>query len=352
MKYLVIILFISNSFLTSHEVLAKKPLFANNTPIYAVLSAPIRTIYQQKKKDVRLYHQGTFSYRDANDANQKLKVKVRTRGNFRRRTCTYPPLRLNFARKENKETLFEKQNKLKLVGQCKKGERYQELLNLEYLVYKIWQQVSDYHFKTRLIKLSYIDTAGNSKPWTATTFVIEDVDDVAKRSKRKLLDVKNVARQQMNLAQTALLELFQLLIGNSDYSTLTGSPGRMCCHNARLITLKTNNLDVIPIPYDFDVSGFVNAPYASPASQYPIKNVRQRYYTGWCKEDRHTHAAIARFNQQKQVIYQQVQNSGLLSDRTLKNTTNYLDSFYRLINSEDQVAKEIFGRCRGKLIQG
>jgi hypothetical protein len=156
----------------------------------------------------------------------------------------------------------------------------------------------------------------------------------------------------MNLAQTALLELFQMLIGNSDYSTLTGPAGSMCCHNAQLVAVKERYSDVIPIPYDFDVSGFVNAPYAKPAPQYPIKSVRQRYYTGWCKEDRHTYAAIERFNQQRQAIYAQVKNFGLLSARTLENTLKYLDGFYTLINSEARVAKEIFGRCRGKVIKG
>jgi hypothetical protein len=80
--------------------------------------------------------------------------------------------------------------------------------------------------------------------------------------------------------------------------------------------------------------------------------VRQRYYTGWCKEDRHTHAAIERFNQHRQAIYQRVQKSGLLSDRTLINTINYLDDFYSLINNETRVAKEILGRCRGETIKG
>jgi len=350
-KYSVVIITLLSlaSVSSSH---AKKPLFKDKEPIQAVLSAPLSQAYVQRKKEVRQYLDANFTYKNANKDNKKLAVKIRTRGNFRRLNCAHPPLQLNFAKKQNDNTLFEKQNKLKLVGKCRDGKAYQDYLGLEYLAYQIWQEVSDYHFKTRLVELSYVDTDGKKKPWSTTTFLIEDVDELAKRYKRKVLDVEKIKRQQLDLAQTALLELFQLIIGNTDYSTLTGPAGKICCHNTRLIIGKESVKKIIPVPYDFDVSGFVNPPYATTPAAYPIKRVRQRYFTGWCKEDRHYTNAIERFNESKTEIIRLVSSSGLLSERSINQTLKYVDSFYALINDDARVKKEILGRCRGKVIKG
>ena len=329
-----------------------KPLFNNELPIKAVISAPISSVYTQRKKDVRLYFNGSLSYQNEAGENNKIPLKIKTRGNYRRLNCSHPPLRLNFSKKKNDDNLFARQNKLKLVSPCKGGKPYQELIGLEYLAYKIWQEVSDYHFKTRLLELSYIDTDSKKRPWSAMAFVIEDVSDMAKRTKHKPVKVNKVSRLQLDLQQTALFELFQLLIGNTDFSTLRSRPGTDCCHNTRLIAAKDATNGIIPVPYDFDMSGFVNAPYAVPAEQHPIENVRQRYFSGWCKDSARFQQAIDRFNERKTAVYQQLENSILLSASTQKRKLKYLDRFYSLINSPEKVERQIVGRCRGSVISG
>ena len=86
--------------LASTQVVAK-PLFDSKVPINAVLSAPISSTYAQRKKDVRLYFDGSLSYKNQDGSNSKIPVKIKTRGNFRRLNCSYPPLRLNFSKKNN-----------------------------------------------------------------------------------------------------------------------------------------------------------------------------------------------------------------------------------------------------------
>ena len=159
----------------------------------------------------------------------------------------------------------------------------------------------------------------------------------------------------MHRHQTALVELFQLLIGNTDYSTIAGPAGDTCCHNTRLFVGKGSkdaNSDIIPIPYDFDMSGFVDAPYAAPTAQFPIYNVRERYFIGWCKEERHFLSAIEHFKERKAAVYASVRDSGLLKASTLNGTLRYLDKFYAKINNESRVAREITGRCRGSMVEG
>ena len=329
-----------------------KPLFDGDEPLEMVLSVPITQIYRERKQETRLYHEGSLSYKNGEEAAQKLNVKVRTRGNFRRLNCAHPPLRLNFKKKENDGTLLAGQDKLKLVGACKPGKHYQDYVGLEYLTYKMWETISPYHFRTRLIQMNYIDADGKRKPWQSTTFVIEEIDDVAKRLDRKRLKQPKVKRTDMELAQTALLELFQLMIGNTDYSTLAAPAGSDCCHNARLLVKKGETSNIIPVPYDFDVTGFVDPPYATPASQYPIKNVRQRYFTGWCKEDRRFNDAVEVFKQKKSELYSLVESSPLISSNAQKKALRYLDSYYSLIEDPKRVQRDVIGRCRGSVISG
>lgn len=346
---------ILTSSVLAHPAYAKKLLFENDAPIKAVLSAPISQLYREKKKEIRLYQDATLTYQDEN-GTQKTNLKVRTRGNWRRLNCDHPPLRLNFKKKANDGSLFERQDKLKLVGQCKNSSKFEQYVGLEYLIYKIWQELSPHHLKSRRIEMSYVDTDGKNKPRTANTFIIENIEDAAKRSKKKVLDIQKVKRNQLDRQATALAEMFQLFIGNTDYSTLTGQPGSNCCHNIRLIADKAdspeNATGIIPIPYDFDVSGFVDTPYAAPATQYPIKDVRRRYFSGTCKEERHFMSAIDRFNDRKTAIYTIVNNADFLNAFSMKKTLRYLDEFYSLIDNPMRVDKDILKRCRGSLLKG
>ena len=349
----VLSLLMGTSFVGANAVAKKpKPLFTSNTPITAVLNAPISSTYKQRKKDVRIYFDGSLSYKDDQGTNVKIPTKIKTRGNFRRLNCKHPPLRLNFNKKATKKSVFAGQNKLKLVAPCESAMAFKELIGLEYLAYQIWETVSDHHFKTRLIDLSYMDSDQKKKPWSAKAFVIEDVKDMAKRSGRVPANVSKAKRSQMDLGQTALLELFQLLISNTDYSTLTSRPGTPCCHNTRLISTKESSDQLIPVPYDFDVSGFVNAPYATPAAQYPIKTVRKRYFTGWCKDEQRFQDAIKRFVSKKSEINNVIEQSELITAGTQRKTLAYVEKYFTLIETPARVEKEIMGRCRGKVVSG
>ena len=54
-----------------------------------------------------------------------------------------------------------------------------------------------------------------------------------------------------------------------------------CCHNSRLMASAPGAL-LTPVPYDFDFSGLVDAPYAGPPEGIPVETVRDRIYRGYC----------------------------------------------------------------------
>ncbi len=127
-----------------------------------VIRIELRTDFSAIQKD-RLktpeYHDGELIYYSSTGDTISSDVKVMARGNFRRdpSICNFPPLLVNFKKKEVENTLFENQNKLKLVTPC---ETEQDVIK-EYTVYKLYNEVTDLSMKVRLAKILYFDTSDN-----------------------------------------------------------------------------------------------------------------------------------------------------------------------------------------------
>ncbi len=327
------------------------PLFATDDVLKAALTAPLSQAYAQKKQDKRLYLEGSWSYREGDDT-VRLPVKIRTRGKSRRRDCSLPPLQLNFRKKELDGTVMSGQDKLKLVSPCRASDKYQQYIYLEYLVYRMYAMFKEHHFDTRLVEVGYADSERKLDPWSSTNFLIEPEKAMAERHGLKAVKVTTSKRSQMNLAETAFLEIFQYVIGNVDYSTLKAPAGSDCCHNIKLIAPKDAESGFIPVPYDFDSTGIVNASYATPPAQVPIKKVTERYFTGWCKEKRHYQAAVDQLNAQREEVFALFNNFEPLEKRFRKHALKYLEKSYKQINDEGYMKLYILGRCRGDVIKG
>ena len=324
------------------------PLFQDESIIKAVLTAPIAQAYAQRDQDVRLYMPGQWVYADADGENHRLDVSIRTRGLFRREYCDLPPLQLNFKKKQVKDTLFAGQNKLKVVAPCKHGAQWQQKVVLEYLAYRTLQILTDASFSTRLVRLSYVDSDENKEPWTDLVFVIEDDDDMADRLGLVKLGVVANQFDQLDRPATALAELFQLLIANNDFSVLQGPEGDECCHNTEILAPKGNADSRIPVPFDFDLSGLVNAKYAAPPSHIPIRFVRTRYYRGLCHPPGVLEDAMAQVQSKRAEVLALYAGTPLLEPRTKASTYRYIEEFFELLGDPKRVQKEIVGRCRGE----
>ncbi len=324
------------------------PLFQSDEILKAVVTAPIAQTYAQRHQDVRLYFPGQWTFIDNDGQTQRLEVSIRTRGHFRREYCNQPPLQLNFKKSQVKGTLFAGQDKLKLVGPCKPDERHQQYVVLEYLAYKTFEIITDHSFKTRLLRLSYVDRDEKIEPWTSFGFVIEDDSDLAKRLDLDVVRVPDVKYIELDQEKTALVQLFQLFIANTDHSLIKPSGDDDCCHNIQVLGPKDDEDVRIPVPFDFDFSGLVNARYAAPPSQIPIRDVRNRYYYGLCQPDDVFDQAIAHFQSKRGEITAFYEKVELLSDKNRKESLEYIDSFYDILDNPRRVRNEIVGRCRGK----
>lgn len=323
-------------------------LFQSDDMLNVVLTAPLSQAYNERKKEERLWMAGQFAYKEADGTTRRAQVSVRTRGVFRRANCKLPPLRLNFKRKEVKGTLLDGQDQLKLVAPCAMDKQSQQNIILEYLAYRSLEALTDHALKSRLMRVSYVDSDGKRKPWTHIGFVIEDDKNAAQRLGMQVLKTPSLNAAQLDAQHTALVEVFQLMIANTDYSTIRGPEGKDCCHNIELMAWKGRTDGIIPVPYDFDTTGLVNAKYAEPPDHLPISSVRKRYFTGRCRPSQIWADTFALFSKKRAEILLLFSSSAYLDDRNKKSSVAYMSAFFEMLVDPEKRDKQVIGRCRGK----
>ncbi len=324
------------------------PIFQTEEVLKAVLTAPITQAYAQRHQDVRLYLPGQWTYVGVDGETRRLDVSIRTRGHFRREYCQFPPLQLNFKKKQVRGTLFAGQNKLKVVAPCKDKEKYRQYVVLEYLAYKAVEIITEHSFKTRLMRLSYVDSDEKLDSWTDLVFVIEDDADLAERLGLERLYLPSVGYTELDHPKTALVQLAQFLIANNDYSVLQGSRNQDCCHNVQVLGLADSMTGRIPVPFDFDMSGLVNAEYAAPPRQVPVRDVRDRYFNGLCQPREILDDAIAHVRSKREEIIALFENSAELDAGNKAKSLKYVDEFFAILVDPRRVEREIIAPCRGE----
>ena len=80
---------------------------------------------------------------------QILKLRLRARGNFRRNTCYFPPIKMKIKKDQTEGTVFEGNKTMKLVLPCKLEAENNDNILQEFIAYKIYEMISPFHFKTK-----------------------------------------------------------------------------------------------------------------------------------------------------------------------------------------------------------
>jgi len=282
------------------------------------------------------YHSITLSYKKSDGSEINIPVQMKTRGHFRKlkENCTYPPLLINFSPNSLHSTsIFKEQSKLKLVMPCA-GDDY---IVREWLAYKIYNLVTPQSFSVRLVKVKLEDSK-NKKPINPFYgLLLEEEQQMAARNKATITEQKLKPYQTQ---QDAFLRMavFEYLIGNTDWSV-------EYLQNIKLIKTDPSSLPVT-VPYDFDHSGIVNAPYAHPPEELLLKSVLERRYRGYCVTDlKIFEPTIALYNKLKEDIYDLYTNCTYLDARSLKATIKFLEAFYEAINNQKIWQREFAYPC-------
>jgi len=328
-----------------------QPLFESHEILQLTIAAPFKTIFKERDQKSE-YHPGALSYLDAEGNDVNLDVKIRTRGKFRleRSTCNFPNVRVNFKKKQVENTVFHNQDKVKLVAHCQTNrEEYEQQTLLEYLIYRSFNLFTDFSFRVRLAQITYIDTEEDDAPVTRYAFFIEDEDLMAARNGWQSLTVPGIPPREYEAADLTLVEVFQFMMGNTDWDAFKGAPDeKECCHN--LIPVGSMTKPVYPVPYDFDWTGVVDARYAKPDRNLRIRSVRDRLYRGICRPADEfgllLDPVLGKFRDNKDAIYALFQNQEGLEQKYIDRTIEYFDEFYEIINDVRKAKREIIERCR------
>jgi hypothetical protein len=316
------------------------PLFAGDMPLRLTLQGPLAAIVRDRQNENARPGMLTLD-------GQTFPVGLSPRGITRRAPdiCDFPPLRVD-VRSAPEGSLFAGHRRLKLVTHCKKNEGHQQHVLLEYLAYRIYNLLTPQSFRARLAIIDYRDGDGLSVA-TRYGFLIEDIYHVGQRNgftQARTPDV--VPASTLSAREAARAAMFQYMIGNLDFSMRAGPDGEGCCHNFRLMQ-KGSNPALVPVPYDFDFSGFVDAPYATPPAEIEVANVRVRKYRGYCAHNAHALTTAADLRAKRGQIYALITGLPELQPARARKATAYLDQFFSQIQTDDSTRTRVLKGCVG-----
>ena len=319
------------------------PLFADPSVLDVTIEAPLTTLMEVRPDEA--YLDGKFTYEE--DGKQKtLSLKLRTRGNYRRNPehCGFAPIRLNFRVDEVEGTLFDGQDKLKLVTHCRTGDvRFEQLVAREYIAYRLLHEITSISYAVRMFRITYIDTESGEE-FRRLGFVIEDDEAVAARNQLQVVETRFIAPEQLDAARQNLIHVFEFLIGNTEYSLVNPEPEKDCCHNMDILSA-SGEPPYLPLPFDYDFSGLVNTPYAQPNPRYPIPIVRMRFYKGICANNEQLQETLLLFRQNRDALKRVIDESRFLSGKSRRSVRQYLDSFYEIIANPKSVDQHLIEKC-------
>lgn len=351
MKYLFTYFSLFIFLLFSHEFYAQnnvetptlKPpaeLFRTDQTLPIKLSFSIKEL--KKLTNDSTYINTSLGYLDQDGSQNDIQVELRVRGYFRLKNCYFPPLKVKIKKSESKGTLFEGNKELKLVIQCSDKKGTNDYIIKEYLAYRLYELISTYHYDTRLVKVSLVETKGSQeKNFELMGFFIEDTKKVAKRNGGDVMkrNVHPMAQDPMESVHNAF---FQYMIGNTDFSTYAR-------HNEKLLFVDKK---IVPLPYDFDMSGLVNANYASISAAgdnpLPISSVRERYYRGFKRDPKIIAQVRQEFINKKFQVIEVIDSLEPLFEnpKEFSYAKTYLMDFYKVMENDGLYKNEITNRLR------
>ncbi|MFZ9396377.1 MAG: hypothetical protein ACO25F_10000 [Erythrobacter sp.] len=317
------------------------PLFAEDSVLALTLDGPIKELVRSAERSTDPYP-ATLQV-----AGEQLAVEIAARGVSRRKreNCRFPPMRLSLMSKPGETSLFHKQGRLKRVTHCRDQASYDQTVMREYTAYRLYNVVTPESLKVRLAKITYAD-AGQPIA-TRLAFMIEDADDAARRLGLKEVDSGNFKPSALNAADAARNVVFQYLIGNTDWDMTFGPDPTDCCHNSKVLgAAKDATSDLTPLPYDFDNSGLVDAPYAIPNAILNIRTVKTRVYRGYCSLNPLIPGEAARLRELRPALEAAIRGIPELDSKARDEMLAYLASGFADIADDALVARNLTKKCR------
>lgn len=307
-------------------------LFDQDDLLYLKLYADYSLLFSDTSEN-RTYHKGRLEHKD-----QIFEVDIKMRGNSRRdpEICPFPPIKIRFDSITLEKTIFDGQYKLKLVSHCNSdSSSYEQLVIGEYLIYRIFNLLTDKSFKVRPLIIEYLNLKNASPVIERFGFLIESKKEFARRNQGKF--IKNPEKTDtLEPIYLSRIALFQFMISNTDWSARYG-------HNIKYFE---KNQKIYPIPYDFDYSGMLNAPYAVPDTELGVDSLQEHKFRGFCRSFEEYLLLAAEIEAQKASIYSLLNSFSRLSDQKKKQYSSHINEFFNIINNRKLFRRHLEENCR------
>jgi len=274
-----------------------------------------------------------ISYQMPNGMEMDLPLEIEVRGHYRRDplVCYFPPIKLDFDKDLTKPAPFQGQNKIKLVTHCSE-EQY---IFREYYLYKVCRMLTDNSFRVRLAKVTYQDINSARPTETSYAFLIESEEELAHRLGGEPLDDDvPLQPEDVDQEQLALVHLFNYMIANKDFDIQVRQ-------NVKIVDQGEEK--PLVIPYDFDWSGMVNAPYTKLSDREgPVYEERQRYKK-LCLSEEAYQTLLDRFLAIEDQVLALYEHSPHFSDEQKTEIMGYFKTFFKEIKKPKTIT-QVFRR--------
>ncbi len=280
-------------------------------------------IHNRRRDD---YQPAVLTYKNKDGSMARQNIEVVPRGKYRRRICDFPPVKIKFSKKELLAAGLKKHNNLKLSTHCledKNAGNYNVFK--EYLTYKFYNELTPKSFRVQLVRITYVDALKQMSKIKRYGFIIEDDEELAERLGGTLCDQINPGAETVSDFDETLMAVFEYMIGNEDWNMAM-------VRNLKMIEPGEGS-KIIPVAYDFDFSGVVNASYAVPISELGQRHIKDRDYLGFEAEPAVMEQVFAHMREKKAIIYHTLSQFKLLPEQERLKIKDYLESFYQVIDT-------------------
>lgn len=319
---------------------AGQKLFKTQSPIEATITTNLKEFIGERDSTKLARHNGALTYKDEDGATVSLPVVVRARGHFRRmaKTCDFPPLWLDVQKGAPKGNIFSSAGRVKITTNCRpKNQEYEQYVLQELFLYRAYNTLTDTSLRTRLARITYKDSAGRIPDVTSWAFFIENHESLAKRVGSKLLTATGALFDDLVPDALGFVGVWEYFIGNTDW-------GISSQHNILLMQDTVGR--IVPVAYDFDWSGSVDARYAFPDGRFKLNSVTTRLYRGECRDEKGFAPVLARFTEKRAAIDSIFATLPQLAPDKVKKMRSYYDEFWKLAANPKSAAREFKDGCQ------
>jgi len=282
-----------------------------------------------RKKNYEEYQPSVISFDLENGETMVCKSKLRARGNIRKKVCVNPPLKLNFKEKDLQKNGFDTLDILKTVIQCRSSDNTKKYLAKERLAYDLYALIDTLAMRAKVVNFEMYEDGEHKE--SLDGFLIETEKHYGRRISANVVEKGTLRSSVLYRNHFLKMTFFQYMIGNPDYAI----PNK---HNVEILQLADKKL--VAVPYDFDYSGLVDTDYSVPHKSLPIKSVRDRIYMVKNVKLEEALATAKYFNSMKDEFYAVINNAAYLTEKDKKDTSQYIDDFFKVISSEKRIERE------------